>query len=68
MKFDVDSVTSAEMSSAWLAAIPKLIKRRGGVAQQEAGTLRRYSDSGIIYVHGLLYTHMPTVRLYWVLG
>ena len=64
MKFDVDSVTSAEMSSAWLAAMPKLIKRRGGVAQQEAGTLRRYSDSGtcIIYVHSLLYTHMPTVR------
>lgn len=46
MKIELDSVTSAEMSSAWLAAMPKLIKRRGGVAQQEAGTLRRYSDSG----------------------
>lgn len=50
MKIDLDSVTSAEMSSAWLAAMPKLIKRRGGVAQPEAGTLRRYSDSGMLLV------------------
>jgi len=39
-------MTSQEMSSAWLDAMPKLIRRRGGMALPVAGTLRRYSDSG----------------------
>ena len=46
MKMDLGSVTSQEMSAAWLEAMPKLVRRRGGMALPVAGTLRRYSDSG----------------------
>lgn len=47
MKFDLASVTSQDMSSAWVDALPKLVQRRGGIAVPMAGTLRNYSDSGI---------------------
>lgn len=46
MKFDLASVTSQDVSSAWADAIPKLVQRRGGIAMPMAGTLRNYSDSG----------------------
>nr|ALS19764.1 smoothened [Terebratalia transversa] len=48
MKFDLNnSVESNEMSSAWVQAMPKLVRRRGGMAHPMAGTNRRYSDSDI---------------------
>ena len=46
MKFDLNSVSSREMSSAFANAMPKLIRRRGGMFAPTAGTNRRYSDSG----------------------
>lgn len=42
MKFDLNSISSMEMSSAWVAAIPRMIMRRGAVTHP-----RRYSDSGM---------------------
>ena len=45
MRFDLASVTSAEMSSAWAAAIPRMLMRRGGMVHP-ANANRRYSDSG----------------------
>ncbi|XP_013397991.1 smoothened homolog [Lingula anatina] len=47
MKFDLNSVTSADMSSQWVQAMPNLVRRRGGMIHPTAGTLRRYSDSDI---------------------
>ncbi|XP_071104100.1 protein smoothened-like [Haliotis cracherodii] len=47
MKFDLNSVSSHDMSSNFAAAMPKLVRRRGGLIQPVAGTLRRYSDSDI---------------------
>nr|ALS19773.1 smoothened [Novocrania anomala] len=47
MKFDLNSVTSQDMSSAWMEAVPRLVRRRGGMIHPTAGTLRRYSDSDI---------------------
>ena len=44
LRFDVASVTSAEMSSAWAAAIPRMVLRRGAMAQPPQ---RRYSDSDV---------------------
>ena len=46
MKFDLNSVSSREMSSAFANAMPKLVRRRGGMFAPTAGTNRRYSDSG----------------------
>lgn len=47
MKFDLNSVSSNNsMSSDFRAAMPKLVKRRGGMMHPTAGTLRKYSDSG----------------------
>lgn len=46
MKFDLASVTSQDMSSAWVNAMPQLVNRRGGIALPVAGTLRRHSESG----------------------
>lgn len=48
MKFDLNSVSSLEMSSSFAAAMPKLLRRRGGMQHPTAGTNRRYSDSGIV--------------------
>ncbi|XP_062621329.1 protein smoothened-like, partial [Saccostrea cucullata] len=48
MKFDLNSVSSNNsMSSDFRAAMPKLVKRRGGMMHPTAGTLRKYSDSDI---------------------
>ncbi|XP_033726816.1 smoothened homolog [Pecten maximus] len=47
MKFDLNSVSSHEMSSNFANAMPKLVRRRGGMIMPTAGTLRRYSDSDI---------------------
>jgi len=47
MKFDLNSMSSHEMSSNFAQAMPKLVRRRGGMIVPTAGTLRRYSDSGI---------------------
>ncbi|XP_041360515.1 smoothened homolog [Gigantopelta aegis] len=47
MKLDLNSVSSHSVSSTFAAAMPKLIRRRGGVTAPVAGTLRRYSDSDI---------------------
>ncbi|OWF38858.1 smoothened homolog [Mizuhopecten yessoensis] len=47
MKFDLNSVSSHEMSSNFANAMPKLVRRRGGMIIPTAGTLRRYSDSDI---------------------
>ncbi|CAG2254965.1 SMO [Mytilus edulis] len=46
MKFDLNSVSSHEMSSTFANAMPKLVRRRGGMFAPTAGTNRRYSDSG----------------------
>ena len=48
LRFDAASVTSAEMSSAWAAALPRMVLRRGAMAQP--APFRRYSDSGAIFV------------------
>lgn len=53
MKLDLASVTSQDLSSAWIDAIPKLVQRRGGIAVPMAGTLRKYSDSGESSFHPL---------------
>ncbi|XP_064597312.1 protein smoothened-like [Liolophura sinensis] len=47
MKFELNSVSSREVSSSFAAAMPKLVRRRGGMVHPIAGTLRRYSDSDI---------------------
>ncbi|CAH1773640.1 unnamed protein product [Owenia fusiformis] len=47
MKFDLNSVTSHDMSSAFHANLHKLVRRRGGMIHPVAGTLRRYSDSDV---------------------
>ncbi|KAL5013281.1 hypothetical protein ScPMuIL_007551 [Solemya velum] len=47
MKFDLNSVSSHDMSSSFAAAMPKLLRRRGGMQHPTAGTNRRYSDSDI---------------------
>ncbi|KAK3088510.1 hypothetical protein FSP39_020004 [Pinctada imbricata] len=48
MKFDLNSMSSQNsMSSDFRAAMPKLVRRRGGMFHPTAGTLRRYSDSDV---------------------
>ncbi|XP_052085456.1 smoothened homolog [Mytilus californianus] len=47
MKFDLNSVSSHEMSSTFANAMPKLVRRRGGMFAPTAGTNRRYSDSDV---------------------
>ncbi|XP_055954292.1 protein smoothened isoform X1 [Patella vulgata] len=47
MKFDLDSASSHDMSSNFAAAMPKLVRRRGGLIHPVAGTGRRYSDSDV---------------------
>ncbi|KAL3891615.1 hypothetical protein ACJMK2_003870 [Sinanodonta woodiana] len=47
MKFDMNSASSHSVSSTFHAAMPKLVRRRGGMMHPIAGTLRRYSDSDI---------------------
>ena len=48
MKFDLHSMSS-NMShiSNFAHNVPHLVQRRGGLVHPAAGTLRRYSDSGM---------------------
>ncbi|XP_052831910.1 smoothened homolog [Octopus bimaculoides] len=56
MKFDLNSVSSRDVSSEFAANMPKLVRRRGGMFQPMAGTLRRYSDSDIASVTSRIFS------------
>lgn len=56
MKFDLNSISSADVSSEFAANMPKLVRRRGGMFQPMAGTLRRYSDSDIASVTSRIFS------------
>ena len=47
------------MSSDFRAAMPKLVRRRGGMFHPTAGTLRRYSDSGKYFICSDFRAAMP---------
>ncbi|CAI9739644.1 smoothened homolog [Octopus vulgaris] len=56
MKFDLNSVSSGDVSSEFAANMPKLVRRRGGMFQPMAGTLRRYSDSDVASVTSRIFS------------
>lgn len=51
MKFDLNSGSDDELSSNFAIAMPKLVRRRGGLIYPSSGMLRRYSDSGLFSIY-----------------